>query len=391
MTLATCHADLRLVLEAVEINSPTCYTLFGEPRDFTPPSSPDFATPTTDGATTDEAMPDGATTDGTLPESPVFMSLLETDLYSRLYVRPQSAPAASSDLLAQRDFLSALSAANNGVGTWEPGWRVTSTESDGRVAVSKDHVTFWVAPNGIRTRTGRVRPGDFCRVWVGKEMRQLLPGFYFAFGNGDRQESRDTAEPLLRFYWHLTAVSAVEYMALVTTTFNRAGVPFRTKVMSDPAGYVRADAGVLYLERCYFAEARPLIVELHRALKGRLRADVPMFTKPLAEGLGFAEDPADGMSFGQSRCRIAARVMWSCFVRGVKGADERLSALASALRAEGLDPEAPFLERGSKDFYTLAGELPPMPRSPRPLSTPPARRHKRRWKGQPKKQNKVGV
>ncbi|MDT5295741.1 MAG: hypothetical protein QOJ76_2621 [Acidobacteriota bacterium] len=383
MTRASCHADLRLVLESVEINSPTRYTLLGEPRDFTPPPPALDAPPTAaDAATPDEAM----------PESPVFMPSLETDLYSRLYVRPQSAPVASSDLLAQRDFLSALSAANNGVGTWEPGWRATSSESDGRVAVSKDQVTFWVAPNGLRTRTGRVRPGDFCRVWVGKEMRQLLPGFYFAFGNGDQQESRDTAEPLLRFYWHLTAVSAVEYMALVTTTFNHARVPFRTKVMSDPSAYVRADAGVLYLERCYFPEARPLIVELHRALAGKLRAGVPLFTKPLAEGLGFAEDPSNGMSFGQSRCRIAARVMWSCFARGMNDREERRTALAAAFRAEGLDPEAPFLERGSKDFYTLAGELPPMPRPPRPLNTPTAaRRHKRRWKGQPKKQNKVGV
>jgi hypothetical protein len=393
MTLAPCHDDLRLLLEAVEIHSPTRYTLGGEPRDF---SAPPPASPV--GASEAEAHADDNNTSmlgdehAAVPESPVFMPVLEADLYSRLYVRPSSAqPYAPSDLLAQRDFMSALSAANNGTGTWEPGWRITSIEPDHHVAVTKDGVTFWVAQTGLRTRTGKVRAGDFCRVWVGKEMRQLLPGFYFAFGNGDQQDSRDTADPLLRFYWHLTAESAVEYMALVTSLFNRASVAFRTKVLADPAGYVRADAGVLYLERRYFPAARPLILEIHQTLAGKLRAAVPMFTKPLAEGLGFAEDPHDGMSFGQSRCKIAAGVLWSCFARGISAPEERLAALAEAFRAEGLDPQLPFLERGSTDFYTLTGELPA--EMPRRVATPlaVARRPKRRWKGQAKKHRKAGV
>lgn len=391
MTLAPCHDDLRLLLEAVEIHSPTRYTLRGEARDFSPapPAVPGGESP---GGSQPADTATGAD-DAPLPESPVFMPMLESDLYSRLYVRPSSAPpAAQPDLLAQRDFTSALSAANNGTGTWEPGWRITSIEPDRRVAVTKDGVTFWVAPTGLRTRTGKVRPGDFCRVWVGKEIRQLLPGFYFAFGNGDQQDSRDTADPLLRFYWHLTVDSAVEYMALVTSLFNRASVPFRTKVLADPSFYVRADAGVLYLERRYFPEARPLILEIHKALAGRLRTDVPMFTKTLADGLGFAEDPSGGMSFGQSRCKIAAGVLWSCFARGANAPDERLAALAEAFRAEGLDPASPFLERGSTDFYTLTGELPAeMPRRAAAPALAVARRPKRRWKGQTKKHRKVGV
>ncbi|MFL6257803.1 MAG: hypothetical protein ACJ74T_22580, partial [Pyrinomonadaceae bacterium] len=166
MTEERYHPDLRLLVEAIEIHSPTQYSLLGELRDFS------HAAPT--------AEP--ATPAGVMPETPLFMAALETDLYSRLYVRPIAAPVAPSDLLAQRDHISALSAANNGVGTWEPGWRVVSADDDGRVAVTKDQVTFWVQPQGLRTRSGKVRPGDLCRVWVGKEMRHLLPGFYFAFG-----------------------------------------------------------------------------------------------------------------------------------------------------------------------------------------------------------------
>jgi len=65
---------------------------------------------------------------------------------------------------------------------------------------------------------------------------------------------------------------------------------------------------------------------------------------------------------------VAAGVLWSCFARGLNAPDEQLAALAEAFRAEGLDPQLPFLERGSTDCYTLTGELPAaMPR--RPIAT----------------------
>lgn len=406
MNDARCHTDLRALAESVEIHSPTRYDLFGEPRDFAPP--PADANPYAAAAASPSpspaavmtfdarqvaaglarpapgawpappavgASPAPAPAAEARPAEPLFMAALEGELYSRLYVRPQPAAASISDPLAQRDHLSALSAANGGVGTWEPGWRVVTVEVDGRYGVTKDEVTFWVRPEGLRTRTGRARAGDFCRVWVGKEMRHLLPGFYFAYGNGDQQEERDRPDPLLRFYWHLTRETAVEYMGLVTSLFNRAGIPFRTKVMADPGAYVRADAGVLYLERRFFAPARPLVRRVHEALAARLRPETPMFTKRLADGLGLAEDPAGGMSFGQSRCRLAARGLWACFRRGLSGADARLSSIAEAFRVAGLDPSAPHLERGSRDCYTLEGQL---PLDARPLAPHHRRRKKRK-------------
>lgn len=339
--LERCHADLKVIMDAVEIHSPTQYSVLGERRDF----------------------PETAAAAGDAPQSPVFEHALEAELYRRFYTRPTGGRAVAPNPLAQRDHISALSAANNGTGTWEPGWRINSLDEGGRVCVSRDEVSFWVPPAGLRTRTGRIVEGDFCRVLIEKEMRHLVPGFYFAFGNGAQQDERDTSDPLVRLYWHLTADSAAQYMAVTTSLFNRAGIPFRTKVLSDPASYVRADAGVLYLERRWFGPARGLIPEIHRTLRAGLRADVPMFTKPLAEGLGLAEDPHNQMSFGQSRCKLAARALWACYVRGAGGHEERVSLLMDAFREEGLDPEFPYLDKNSTDFYSLTGDLPTPPRA----------------------------
>ena len=377
-TLERCHPDLRLIMEAVEIHSPTQYSIFGELRDYSnqPPAA----------AAQTPAQTDARADDSATQPNFVFQPFLENDLYSRLYVRPTPGAPAAYNALAQRDHISALSAANNGTGTWEPGWRIISLGDDGRAEVSRDMVSFWVQPTGLSTATGKIRVGDFCRVRIAKEMRQLMPGFYFAFGNGSQQETRDKSDPLVRFYWHLTAEAAVPYMALATALLNQARLPFRTKVLSDPTYYVRADAGVLYLERRHFGAARDIVREIHERIGPGLRREVPMFTKALADGLGLAEDPNNQMSFGQSRCKIAARVLCSCFARGVRDAEERLSMLMKAFVDEGLDPASPYLDKNATDFYSLTGELPPMPQRAR--VTRGARKHK---KNRAKKYRGVGA
>ena len=57
-----------------------------------------------------------------------------------------------ADTLAWRDHVAALSAANTGRGTWEPGWVLGDTDTEGRVAVSKDGVTFSASAEGVRRR-----------------------------------------------------------------------------------------------------------------------------------------------------------------------------------------------------------------------------------------------
>ncbi|WP_147332773.1 T3SS effector HopA1 family protein [Archangium gephyra] len=336
------HPDILSLVDAVELHSPTRYAFRGELREVpaAPTLPPGVAWP---GAAGDSA------------EGSALRQTLEMELYTRGYVRPSGTPVPA-DPMVQRDHGAALSAANNGRGTWESGWRIQGTDEDGMVGVIKDGITFWMAPAGLRTASGRIRPGDWCRVWVAKELRNLMPGFYFAIGNGDERDRRDAPEPLVRFYWHLTAEGAAAYMAEATSRLNALNVPFRTKVLSDPGAYVRSDAGVLYLERRLYPRVREVVLELHRAVASRLRPEVPMFTRALAPGLGLAEDPRGGMSFGQSRCRLVARGLWSGFTRGRTDREGRLAAVAEAFHEAGVDPAVPYLETGSPELYSAKPE-----------------------------------
>jgi len=318
--------DLKRMAEAVEISSPRHYRIEGQTREFP-----------------------GATTPA---EAPPLLPQLEADLYLRFYTRP-TAGATYTDPMAQRDNLNRLSEANRSLGTWEAGWIIGETDEDGRVAVTKDGVTFWAPPANLRTRSGQVCPGDPCRVWVGKELRHLIPGFYLAFGNGDERDTRDTAETRVRFYWHLTEAAAAPYLDLATQALNEHRIPFRTKVLSDPGAYFRADAGVLYVERRHVKSVLPIVRRMHEKLGALLRPEVPLFTQCLLPGLGVAEDPGNGLSFGQARCRLVAAGLWSAFCRGLNDEVSRLEAILEAFREQGIDPSRPYLAKGSFATYDL--------------------------------------
>jgi hypothetical protein len=53
----------------------------------------------------------------------------------------------------------------------------------------------------------------------------------------------------------------------------------------------------------------PRLRAAHRNVSAALRPDVPPLTKELARGLSLAEDPGDGLSFGESRCAALARAL----------------------------------------------------------------------------------
>jgi Lanthionine synthetase C-like protein/HopA1 effector protein family len=326
------HPDLLTVLDAVEVLSPTRFALRGEVREIPATGQ------------------NGKTTVSTEAENLPLRSAIADTLYGYLYTRPTLPYARPPfDPLARRDLTAALSAANTGRGTWDAGWVVLHLDEEGQIAVTKDDLIFWAKPAGLRVHDGEVRPGAACRVKVGKELRNRMAGYYFAIGNG---EEDDEAGSLARYYWHLTRAAAVPFMAAATRLLNEGEVPFRLKVFCDPDAYRRADAGVLYVGRQYYQPLGDIIARIHGTIASVLRPAVPLFTKRLADGLGFAEYPGGALSFGQHRCELAATALWESFLRGESDRNARVIRLAEVFRAQGLDPMRPYLTPGS-DHATL--------------------------------------
>jgi hypothetical protein len=174
----------------------------------------------------------------------------------------------------------------------------------------------------------------------------MQPGFYFAFGETVTDESDNSS--LLRFYWHLDPAGTRLLLHSVSTLLNRFQVPYRFKCLTHPAAYVRADSAVLFVAGRWYQIAARLVRDARRLVASHLRAESPLFTKPLADGLAFAEDPGGGQSFGMHRCAALARVI--CEVALSRGSLP-VAEVEEGLGKQGIALLFPYLNPGSADIY----------------------------------------
>jgi len=326
------HPDFLTVIEAVRFAGPEHYHFQGQPRDVA----------------NLKILYSGVGETPLAGRYTKVVQVLESDIYTHLYKNQAALPEAAR-LPPEDNFLLALSGANCGTGTWETGWELLAPAApDERLVVSNGRLRCWAGPTEVQPLAGQpLRPGSQCRVRVGKEVRRLNPHYYMAFGNEPLPDSAPTATPLMRYYWHLTPAGAVPYMAAITQQLNALHLPFRTKVLADPAHYGPADAGVLYVGKQHRAAAEAAVLAVHEALAGQLLPGVPLFTQALRPGLGYAEDPADGLSFGLSRARLLAYALADCAARGLDATADKLRAIEAEFRAAGFDPARPYYHRAA--------------------------------------------
>jgi hypothetical protein len=332
-------AELREIVEAVAIRSTDNFSVCGET----------FDVPTGD------------------DKIEVLTLHLTNVLYQRMYCRPErnrSRPEA--DHREARVFVDDLSRANSGSGTWEPGWVVNEIEEDGTLVVHKQRgdLTLWARSEQFRSTDSPAVRGSVGRLRLGKELRGMLPGYYMVLGNADQRGDDDGAPvATVRFYWHLTAPAAPLWISELTRRFNAARVAFHAKVQSDPNAYYRADAGVLYVAHDELSAVVNLLPDLHATISTQLRSSTPMFTKYLARGLATAEDPGDGRSFGQHRCRLVAEGLVRAFAAGSTDSDHLLGAVIERFTKEGLRVTRPWLNAGSLERFAWPTRRPRTQRS----------------------------
>ena len=235
----------------------------------------------------------------------------------------------------------ALSAANAGTIRTDPGWWFVGTD-DGRLIVERLGLHMWAVPEEVvPDGPGPLRAGDPVAVRMPSEAPNFSPGFYMAFS--DRGFDPDRPRLLDRFYLHVRATSAVRCMELTTARLNAADLPFRLKVVDEPANFGRCDSAVLTLQRKDRDAALHHVRELRRSLEPGLDATVPALTLRLAPGLGFAEDPAGGVSFGAHRCRLIAAALVEAHEAGLTELGDRMELVRTHMARANTTPEAPYL------------------------------------------------
>jgi hypothetical protein len=273
-----------------------------------------------------------------------LLSCLRTELYRSFYCRggPVSAnwdergPASADPWLVE-----AMSEANSGHGSWEPGWKVERLDGDEAV-VATARLRARVPVGDCRAHVGPLRPGAGVEVRVPKELPELSPGFYTVVSDTPAEPASWASA--VRAYWNLGPAGAPGLIRAVTSRLNRACTPFRLKVADHPFGLERCDAAVLYLEGESFRELQATLHDVASTLAEHLQPGIPAFTLGFAAGVGLAEDTGDGESFGEWRCALLADAIIRIYEEAITESAARVEAVASRFAEDGVLIDAPYLQ-----------------------------------------------
>ncbi len=317
------HEQVAAALGAVTIHGPTRYAWMGH---------------------TSRPLPGPIEAELNGPERRRYLvRCLREELYASFYChgRPvqarwgEAGPATADPWLVE-----AMSQANAGRGSWEPGWTVERIEGDEAV-VAGSRLRTRVRLADCRAASGAPGLGDAVSVRLPKELPALSPGFYSVVS-----EAADTASPagIVRVYWNVNRSGAAALVGALTTRLNSQGVPFRLKVADHAFRLDRCDAAVLYLRGDLFRAVDGMLRDAAAELTPHLRSSIPAFTLDLAPGVGLAEENGGGESFGERRCAVLADGIVRAHENGIVDAGERVEVVVARFAEDGVRMEAPYLE-----------------------------------------------
>jgi hypothetical protein len=277
---------------------------------------------------------------------------LQLQLYAHVYC-PGYPTAAIQRTIASRPaardaFVAALSAANAGRGCWEPGWSFVGRDAT-KLVIRRDGLSLWLDESDVDPPDPPAGPSPLVSIRLPNELRRLSPGFYMALG--DRAVLMKPDDPLVRVYWHIGSRVAPALVGALTQRLNADRIAFRLKVVDAPDRYDRCDAGVLYVQRHAYGLAEPSVHATYLELREHMHAATPAFTMRLAPGLGLAEDPGTGESFGMHRSMILAQAVLAAHEVTAQGPEAQLRVAAGVFASAAVDLDRPHLAPNSPDVY----------------------------------------
>ena len=279
-----------------------------------------------------------------------IVSNLQLDIYVNFYqtgVVRETFTVGNDVGPARTPFTENLSAANLGMGNWEGSWKVVELLNDAVVA-SRQNLRILLDPQDFRPNdTASI--GSTIEIHRSKERFNISPGFYMALS--DTEMVLEDSQDILRMYWNITATGARWLVSLLTNVFNSEGLPFKFKTLSEPRHYNRCDAAVLYTLKCDYNAVHDLIKRIYPQVSEYLKPDTPALTKRLAPGLGLAECPPGGESYGFDRSGLISQGIVSAYERRLTSALEQLDSVRRTFAENDLSLTRPYLNPGSVDDY----------------------------------------
>lgn len=283
-----------------------------------------------------------------------LIASLREELYASFYCTGAPVPTRwgkAPPVSADPELCAELSDANAGRGSWEPGWTVDRCGHDEAIA-STPRLRVRVPLVDCRADGGDlIANGTNVSLRLPKELPALSPGFFTVVSDASVDIAAGTG--VVRVYWDITASGAPTLVRELTMRLNAGTVPFRLKLANHPALFDRCDPAVLYVQADTFGAVKPMLREVADSLYAHLRPRIPAFTLRFAPGVGLAESPGPGQSFGLSRSGLLAEGAVDAHERGIHEASGRVGVAIAHFAANGVDIDAPYLDPSLSGRHVL--------------------------------------
>lgn len=324
---------LRPIFEQVRIESPVCFSIAGEVVEAQPWLPHSFASP-----------------EQTLLQSLSFA------VYALSYCQENGFERRDKPVLAgvNEEFLARLSSSNPTIERWEDSWQIANVEPSGAIFATRGQLFKHANPGEYVLKGAKAsppQPGLPVSIYFPKESVALQPGYYYAFGACVSGPGDD--QPLVRLYFNTTSVAAPDVLRLVAESLNRYQIPFKMKFIGDQGLYFRQDPAVLYVKRSFIQIIAMLLSSRSEDLDPLLENSTPLFTRTIQKGVGFAEDPGNGNSFGLHRSTLVAQAIWNAYLSGSQDVDVRFASMRSEFDKHGISLERPYMNSVSVPDYNF--------------------------------------
>lgn len=300
------------------------------------------------------SLPAMSTSDTARPVTSRLSEFLWPALYEAAYARPFSVePPAVTSGNAAVDLMSQLRAVFPEGSRWSSHWQIYKNDPNGVAHVRKGDCCRQVMPGTFAlSAPGPAQVNSSASILLPLASSQHQAGFYHIHSHAPHSDHDDAS--LARLYLNTRPETVVSIMAQIAGLLNAYAVPFRAKTLLEPAAYDRTDSTVFYLARRHLSFALALLRDLFPASSPDLAPEVPLFSKSLLGGIGGADDPGFGMSFGQTRAMLMADAIVSAWSDGSQSPSVRLERLGNRFTESGLTLKAPHLNAGNTDLYLFA-------------------------------------
>jgi len=230
---------------------------------------------------------------------------------------------------------------------WQPGWTVLANWDD-RVLLGRDGLAVW-----FESRHVTLDPiSESARAWLPLARPNISPGFRSITSGSDSPLDAE-----VRVYWSLTKEAVEAFVARTVDLIARCSLSLSAKVAERTEMYTRADAAVMYMSETTYRSAIPHLLGIYSAISDHIKPTTPSLTLKLADGVGLAESPIDGRSFGQFVCAALTGGVSRIGRERVKSVCDKLAVLRQSIETVGSDADAVYLQPGrGSTGYTAWGK-----------------------------------